>query len=68
MLRRIWIVLGAVALVIIAYITAFAVEEVQQPLVADGTAEGAAEATTWTVCSSGCDFTSIQAGLGCLPG
>jgi hypothetical protein len=63
MLRRIWIVLGAVALVIIAYITAFAVEEVQQPLVADGTAEGAANATTWTVCSNGCDFTSIQAAV-----
>jgi len=68
MLRKTWIVLGAVALVTVAYITAFAVEEVQQPIVTDDTSGGAAAATTWTVCSSGCDFTSIQSAVDAASG
>jgi len=63
MLRNTWIVLGAVGLITIANVTAFAVDEVHQPVVGDGAAGGAAEPTTWTVCSSGCDFTSIQAAV-----
>jgi hypothetical protein len=63
MLRKIWIALGAVALITVAYVTAFAVEEVHQPVLGDGASGGVAEPTTWTVCSSGCDFTSIQAAV-----
>jgi hypothetical protein len=63
MLRKIWIALGAVALITGVYVTAFAVEEVQKPVAGDGPRGVAAEAATWTVCSSGCDFTSIQAAV-----
>jgi len=60
MLRNTWIVLGAFAPISVFVITAFATEELQNPVTLHEEPVGRVGAITWTVCSSGCDFTSIQ--------
>jgi hypothetical protein len=62
-LRKIWIVLGGVVLIIPAYVTALAIEGVERPLVEEQDAGGTVEVITSTVCTSGCDFTSLQAAV-----
>lgn len=63
MLRKMRVVPGAVALIGVVYVTAFAAEDMQRSIVVDDASGGAARAITLTVCSSGCDFTSIQAAV-----
>ena len=62
MLRKIWIVLGAVALIIgIFSVAAFAGDGWEESGIRDD--NRGAVASYWTVCSIGCDFPSIQAAV-----
>jgi hypothetical protein len=63
MLRKIWTVLGVLTVFSAVYITVFAAEDVQTRAMTDDLSRGAAEPATWTVCSDGCDFSSIQAAV-----
>jgi pectin methylesterase-like acyl-CoA thioesterase len=63
MLRNTWIVIGAVLLISVAHFTTFPAEVAQSALGEGESVQGSVETSTWTVCSDGCDFTSIQAAV-----
>jgi len=63
MLRNTWLVIGTIVLISVAHLTVFPADLVQSPFGEGGSVRGSAETSAWTVCSTDCDFTSIQAAV-----